>query len=79
MLRFDLVSVREQLPDIPDIAIELDMRAGTLAQLAAQTVSESMRAEYLKMADMYRRLATAERDLASNRSMASAARHCNVK
>lgn len=63
------------MPDIPDIAHELDARAGSLMLLAEQTASESMRAEYLKIADMYRKLASAERNLASQRSMASASRH----
>jgi len=34
-----------------------------------------MRAEYLKITDMYRKLPSAERNLASQRSMASASRH----
>jgi hypothetical protein len=39
-------------------------------RLAEQSASESMRAEYLKIADMYRRLAATERN-----SRASAAWH----
>jgi hypothetical protein len=58
--------------EIADLVRQLKARREALAELAAKAASESMRAEYLRMSEMHRKLAAAERDLASRRSMASA-------